>query len=106
MNRRLADGGRSYAFLSGFEGSFTHQAIGAMLLGAAQLLFIVNLAWTLAKGRRAAENPWQATTIEWSTASPPPPENFAATPTVHRGPYEYSVPGAATDFTPQTESPR
>jgi cytochrome c oxidase subunit 1 len=106
MNRRLYDGGRSYSFLSGFEGSFTHQAIGTILLGSAQLFFIGNLVWTLAKGRRAAENPWQATTIEWSTTSPPPHENFHATPTAHRGPYEYSVPGAGADFTPQTEAPQ
>jgi cytochrome c oxidase subunit 1 len=105
MNRRLYDGGRTYEFLSGFDGSFVHQAIGAILLGGAQLFFIGNLAWTLAKGRRVAENPWQATTIEWSTTSPPPHENFPTTPTVHRGPYEYSVPGAASDFTPQTEAP-
>ena len=106
MNRRLPDGGRSYTFLSGFEGSFKHQAIGAILLGVAQLFFIGNLAWTLVKGRRTAENPWQATTVEWSTTSPPPHDNFAGTPTVYRGPYEYSVPGAAADFTPQTEASR
>jgi cytochrome c oxidase subunit 1 len=105
MNRRLYDGGRSYTFLQGFEGMFVHQAMGAILLGAAQLFFIGNLVWTLVKGRRSAANanPWQATTVEWATTSPPPAENFTTTPTVYRGPYEYSVPGAAADFTPQTE---
>jgi cytochrome c oxidase subunit 1 len=48
-------------------------------------------------------NPWQATTIEWvATTSPPLGHgNFEVLPVVTRGPYEYSVPGAAADFIPQ-----
>ena len=57
--------------------------------------------WSLERGARVGENPWEATTLEWTTTSPPPHENFASTPRVHRGPYDYSVPGAAADFTPQ-----
>ena len=58
----------------------------------------------LKNGRKAAsDNPWQSTTLEWQTPTPPPHGNFAHAPEVHRGPYEYSVPGHATDFTPQNE---
>ena len=103
VNRRLYDGGRSYAYFQGLEGSFTFQAWGAAALGVVQILFIVNLIWTLARGHRTSENPWEATTLEWTTSSPPPHDNFAATPHVHRGPYDYSLPGAATDFLPQTQ---
>jgi cytochrome c oxidase subunit I len=47
---------------------------------------------------------WQATTIEWASPSPPPHGNFATAPQAYRGPYEYSVPGAAKDFVPQHEA--
>ena len=102
INRRLYDGGRSYQAFSGFEGSFELQAWSAVFLGVVQLVFIVNLVWSLARGRRASDNPWEATTLEWTTSSPPPHDNFAVAPIVCRGPYDYSVPGAGTDFLPQT----
>ena len=49
-------------------------------------------------------NPWQAKTIEWAAPSPPPHGNFLEPPQAYRGPYEYSVPGAATDFVPQNQA--
>ncbi len=74
----------------------------SMALMLFQLPFFLNLAWTLWRGKRIEEeNPWHATTLEWACPSPPPHGNFPETPTVHRGPYEYSVPGHATDWTPQ-----
>jgi len=103
MNRRLYDGGRAYELLRGFDGSFTGQAMSTLLLAAVQLVFIVNFFWSLRRGEPAADNPWHATTLEWTTSSPPPHENFAVIPTVHRGAYDYSLPGAPADFTPQTE---
>ena len=58
------------------------------------------------KGEKAADNPWEATTLEWTTATPPPHDNFGGvTPVVHNGPYEYSVPGAPRDFVMQTDAP-
>ena len=76
---------------------------------AAQLLFFANLAWTLAKGHRSLErNPWRATTLEWTLASPTPADGFgAAAPPVYRGAYEFKVspkdaePPAQDDFWPQ-----
>ena len=53
-------------------------------------------------GRKVeSDNPWEATTLEWQTPTPPPHGNFATEPHVYRGPYEYSVPGHRSDFTPQ-----
>lgn len=70
-------------------------------LAVAQLPFIINFFMSL-RGRKVDANAWQATTLEWSAApSPPPHGNFPAVPEVYRGPYEYSVPGHPTDFTPQ-----
>jgi cytochrome c oxidase subunit 1 len=71
---------------------------------AAQLIFVANLIWSLIKGPKATDNPWEATTLEWVIPSPPPHDNFAGhEPVVHRGPYEFSVPGAEKDYILQTE---
>jgi len=48
-------------------------------------------------------NPWQATTLEWAAPSPPPHGNFVRPVEAFRGPYEYSVPGAPQDYSPQWE---
>lgn len=68
-----------------------------------QVLFFVNFFWSMYKGKKADRNPWQANTLEWTAASPPPHGNFEKLPTVYRGPYEYSVVGRASDFWPQNE---
>ncbi|NRA04520.1 MAG: cbb3-type cytochrome c oxidase subunit I [Myxococcales bacterium] len=73
----------------------------AWCLALSQLPFIYNFFASMRKKERAEENPWQATTLEWATPTPPPHGNFPSPPVVERGPYEYSVPGAASDFSPQ-----
>ncbi len=76
----------------------------AIVTIAAQFIFVINLFWSMFKGAKASENPWEATTLEWTVPSPPPHDNFAGkTPVVHHGPYEYSVPGAPKDYVMQTE---
>lgn len=71
---------------------------------AAQLLFLLNLVWGWVKGPKASDNPWEATTLEWTIPSPPPHDNFAGVePVVHHGPYEFSVPGAPKDYTMQSD---
>jgi cytochrome c oxidase subunit I len=107
MNRRLYDGGAQYAHNQGLPLEL-HVWIGmaAWTLGLFQIPFIVNFFWSIWKGQPVAENPWDATTLEWSAPSPPGHGNFLTEPVVYRGPYEYSVPGAAKDFTPQFEPER
>jgi cytochrome c oxidase subunit 1 len=56
--------------------------IGAFFQAAGVLVFVVNLLWSLRKGEPAGNDPWDAWTLEWSTSSPPPVYNFAATPVV------------------------
>ena len=76
----------------------------AFITIGAQLIFLVNLIWSLAKGKKAGENPWEATTLEWITSSPPPHDNFAGIePEVYRGPYEFSVPDADKDYLMQND---
>ncbi|MFB3921334.1 MAG: cbb3-type cytochrome c oxidase subunit I [Terriglobia bacterium] len=96
---------RRYSELSGFEFlkplMDVHHfiSIAAFITGAAQLIFLFNLFWSMFKGKKASENPWEATTLEWTVSSPPPHDNFAGRhPVVHHGPYEFSVPGAEKDY--------
>jgi cytochrome c oxidase subunit 1 len=78
--------------------------IAAFITIASQFIFVVNLFWSMFKGAKANDNPWEATTLEWITATPPPHDNFGGrTPVVNNGPYEYSVPGAPRDFVMQTD---
>jgi cytochrome c oxidase subunit 1 len=83
-----------------------HQFItyAAIITIAAQFIFVINLFWSMFKGPKASDNPWEATTLEWTTATPPPHDNFGGvTPVVYHGPYEYGVPGAAKDYVMQTD---
>jgi cytochrome c oxidase subunit 1 len=76
----------------------------AYFTAAAQIIFIVNLFWSMKKGAKAPDNPWEATSLEWTIPSPPPFDNFAGHhPVVHRGPYEYATAGPK-DHKMQTEA--
>jgi cytochrome c oxidase subunit 1 len=78
----------------------------AIITIAAQFIFVINLFWSMFKGPKASDNPWEATTLEWTTATPPPHDNFGGvTPVVNHGPYEYGVPGAAKDYVMQNDPP-
>jgi cytochrome c oxidase subunit I len=81
--------------------------IAAIIVAAAQLVFLANLVWSLFRGRPSGPNPWNATTLEWQTAHTPPQHgNFGPElPVVYRWPYDYSVPGARDDFIPQNVPP-
>ncbi|WCK05159.1 cytochrome c oxidase subunit I [Agrobacterium tumefaciens] len=80
-------------------------SVAALIVGAAQLLFLFNLAWSLRSGKPAGGNPWRATTLEWQTPQTPPVHgNWGRDlPVVYRWPYDYSVPGADEDFLPQNQ---
>ena len=107
VNRRLYDGGQSYLHAQDFFGLNVSMSQAAWGLGVFQIFFIVNLFGSLVFGRRAGTNPWQATTLEWSALAPASlgPHGSLDVPVVFRPAYEYSVPGAAADFTPQDERP-
>ena len=103
MPRRYAQF-TEYEFLKHAPPLVMFVTIAAIITVSVQAVFYFNLVWSIFKGKKAGENPWEATTLEWTTASPPPHDNFAGeTPTVYRGPYEFSVPGAPKDFIMQTE---
>ncbi|MFK5921554.1 MAG: cbb3-type cytochrome c oxidase subunit I, partial [Verrucomicrobiota bacterium] len=125
FHRRAFDGGKAYEQISSqiFAGKDTLLAnlfhggdailmidlnivmsTSAWLLAIAQIPFIINFFISIRFGKKVnSDNPWDATTLEWATPTPPPHGNFVVDPIVYRGPYEYSVPGAESDFSPQTE---
>jgi cytochrome c oxidase subunit 1 len=93
-----------YAFLQKAHPLVLLVTIAAICTAVTQLIFVFNFFWSMFKGERATANPWNATTLEWSIPSPPPHDNFAGIPpTVYRGAYEFSVPGAPRDFLMQNE---
>jgi len=85
----------------------TFITVVALVVGAAQLLFIFNLAWSTFRGRQAPPNPWRAASLEWQTpATPPPHGNWGPQlPVVYRWAYAYSVPDAPQDFITQNAPP-
>src|SRR2546422_3569260 len=91
-----------YEFLQHLQPINVFMSVSGFILGAVQILFIVNFVGSLYWGKRADRNPWQANTLEWTAPSPPPHLNWGATlPTVYPGPYEYSSPEVAEDYLPQ-----
>jgi cytochrome c oxidase subunit 1 len=81
--------------------------IAAIITAVGQLIFLFNFLWSLWKGKKVEnDNPWEATTLEWTVPSPPPHDNFnGPAPAVHRGPYEFAVPGAEKDYVMQHAPP-
>jgi len=99
--RRIYDP-TQYEFLQRFQGMNKFITISAFLLFVAQIPFLVNFFWSLFKGEKAGVNPWNDNGLEWTVPSPPPHGNFEVTPTVYRGPYEFSSPEVDEDFLPQS----
>jgi cytochrome c oxidase subunit I len=98
--RRLYDP-TIYDFLKPMQPMNEFISISAFLLYGSQLIFFINFWYSLFWGKKAPENPWEDNGLEWSTPSPAAHGNWDVLPTVYRGPYEYSVPGASQDYIPQ-----
>ncbi|MEM9445197.1 MAG: cbb3-type cytochrome c oxidase subunit I [Verrucomicrobiota bacterium] len=115
FHRRWYDGGQSYELtqrviewtqIFGFKGItyiqlneiMTWSAIGLFI---AQIPFIINFFASIKTGKKAVDNPWQSTTVEWLAPTPPGHGNFTSEPIVDKGPYEYNVPDSEEEFSPQ-----
>jgi len=115
IHRRMYDGGATYAGVADPETGIVSVplkfiemnkgiTVAAFMLGIVQIPFILNFFLSMKTGKKVtSDNPWDATTLEWQTPTPPPHGNFDKEIRVYRGAYEYSVPGADKDFTPQNE---
>ena len=75
----------------------------AIFAALAQVAFLWNFFYSIFRGKKAAQNPWGANTLEWTTPVEHLHGNWPGEiPTVYRWPYDYSKPGAEEDFIPQT----
>jgi heme/copper-type cytochrome/quinol oxidase subunit 1 len=79
--------------------------VGAFIMAAAVLVFLGNMLYSLRRGAPAGDNPWQAWTLEWATASPPPVDNFDRIPPVRgrRPLWDLAHPEAADWRRPESE---
>lgn len=72
----------TYSEESGWGGWNMFISVGFFVLAFSFILFALNMIISLAAGEKSPEDPWDAATLEWTTASPPPFYNFARIPTV------------------------
>lgn len=98
---------RYYSFTSfdsfqGFADLNAFVSIAAIITFAAQFLFLFNFFYSIYRGRKAPQNPWNSNTLEWTAAKGGIHGNWEGPiPTVYRWPYDYSKPGAKEDYIPQ-----
>ena len=75
----------------------------AIIAALAQFIFIFNFFYSIFRGEKAPQNPWNSNTLEWTTPMANIHGNWpGALPVVHRWAYDYSKPGAENDYIPQT----
>jgi cytochrome c oxidase subunit 1 len=77
--------------------------VAALITGAAQLIFVYNLIHSRFWGEPAPDNPWEGTSLEWSTPTTPPPHNNFGDhlPAVYHDPYQYGVKCSTGDYVMQ-----
>jgi len=102
MPRRIADP-YQYEMFSNLQGLNQFMTYALYVLALSQFILAGNFFYSLFRGKVASKNPWKANTLEWTLDSPPPHENFEHTPTVYRGPYEYSSPLVSADWLAQDQ---
>jgi cytochrome c oxidase subunit 1 len=78
MTRRIY----TYQADMGWGGLNLFVSLSSLVLAAGFLLFFIDVLRSARHGPPAGDNPWNASTLEWATSSPPPPYNFAAIPVV------------------------
>jgi len=89
-------------FMTPYIGWHKFVTIAALITGVGQFIFLFNLIYSRFKGKVAPENPWSATSLEWTVPSPPPWNNFGGRhPIVYHDPYQYGVKGSKGDFVMQ-----
>jgi cytochrome c oxidase subunit I len=99
---------RRYYAYTGFDFTNKYQdlaelsTVAAIVVFAANLVFLYNFFYSIFWGKKAPQNPWKSNTLEWTTPINPGHGNWVGEiPAVYRWPYDYSKPGAAEDFIPQ-----
>jgi cytochrome c oxidase subunit 1 len=81
---------RYHAYPPEFQVFNVLSSAGATVLAIGYLLPVLYFTYSIFKGQAAGNNPWGATGLEWTTQSPPLPENFPDQPVVTEEAYDYS----------------
>ena len=84
---------RYYDYLPEFATLNLAATIGSWILALGLVIMLVNLFHGLFRGKPFVGNPWGGATLEWSTPTPPPTENFLVEPIVTHGPYDFKGTG-------------
>ena len=79
----------------GWGGMNLFVSLSALILAAGFLLFFFDAVRSASRGAPAGDNPWDAATLEWATASPPPSYNFDRIPVVRSAESTVARPGHA-----------
>ena len=85
MNRRIA------IYDPKFQALNELCTIGAIIMDTSIIPFLINVLWSIVRGKKAGDNPWSGLTLEWMTTSPPAIENFEGVPILATGPYDYGM---------------
>jgi cytochrome c oxidase subunit 1 len=94
---------RYYSYLDQYQPLHGFSSIGAYILGLGFVIMAVYLLASIWRGKPAGDNPWGALTLEWTTTSPPPTENFYREPVLEHGPYDYDTVVVEPTFEPVKE---
>jgi cytochrome c oxidase subunit 1 len=76
---------RIWTYEAGMNWEFWNmvETVASFILALGVLIFLWNMVTSLRRGTPAENDPWDGSTLEWATTSPPPAYNFARTPVVH-----------------------
>lgn len=80
---------RYYNYLDQYQPLHAFSSLGSWVLGVGFIIMGIYLVYAMVKGRPAGKNPFGALTLDWTTDSPPPQENFSKIPVVVNGPYDF-----------------
>jgi cytochrome c oxidase subunit 1 len=80
---------RYFDYLPAYQSLNQISTVGSWMIAAGFIIGLATIVQSLLHGEPAPDNPWGAKTLEWTTSSPPPHDNFAVEPVVTAGPYEY-----------------
>jgi cytochrome c oxidase subunit 1 len=80
---------RYYAYPPEFQAFNVLSTAGASILGFGFLLTLIYFIWSLFKGEKAGDNPWESVSLEWQSTSPPSVHNFDHPIVITEPPYQY-----------------
>lgn len=80
---------RYYSYLDQYQPLHAFSTYGSWVLGLGFVIMAFYLFHSMYKGKFSGNNPWGALTLEWTSTSPPPKENFDYDPVLKNEPYDY-----------------